>query len=395
MAEISQDLIKRLLREEEGSCLDFKRDQYPLSKASEDEQSKLLKDILAFANAWRRSDAFIVIGVEEVKGGNHRLVGVSNHLDDASLQQFVNSKTQRPIELSYVAAKYEGVQVGFIQIPVQKRPFFLKKLFGRLDPNVVYVRRGSSTAIANPDELAEMGRVDSGLERAEPSLALQFTNPYTRSAVGSSVQLDLEVLTAPAELRAQSTPSSSRFGLGPDVLSVMRGENPKYYEELIQYLEAISNLKPLGLCLTNLSGVAARDVRVEIIGPENVPALLVGESKYPSKPSRSYINPVGLSYLGGVPDGMIAVIRHGTQRRVLAEFGTVLPKATEWSDNVFYIGATQSCQVAFKAHIYAENLSSPLVIPMEVTVTAVTRPMTEADLKRLDEIGESEESEDD
>lgn len=67
MAEISQDLIKRLLREEEGSCLDFKRDQYPLSKASEDEQSKLLKDILAFANAWRRSDAFIVIGVEEVK----------------------------------------------------------------------------------------------------------------------------------------------------------------------------------------------------------------------------------------------------------------------------------------------------------------------------------------
>jgi hypothetical protein len=47
-------LFERLLYEEESPTLDFKREQYRFSKASDDEKSELLKDILGFANAWRR-----------------------------------------------------------------------------------------------------------------------------------------------------------------------------------------------------------------------------------------------------------------------------------------------------------------------------------------------------
>ena len=87
--------LEELLNESESSSLDFKRDQYPFENATDDQKSELLKDILAFANAWRRSDAYILIGVEDIKPGRSRPVGLSKHLDDADLQQFVNAKTNR------------------------------------------------------------------------------------------------------------------------------------------------------------------------------------------------------------------------------------------------------------------------------------------------------------
>lgn len=87
-------LFERLLHEDESTTLDFKRDQYPFSKATEAQKSELLKDILGFANAWRRTDAYILIGVEEVRGGRSRVVGVTEHLDDHSLQQFVHRRTE-------------------------------------------------------------------------------------------------------------------------------------------------------------------------------------------------------------------------------------------------------------------------------------------------------------
>ena len=60
------DLLEQLLNEEEGSYLDFKQEQYRFEGADNREKSEVLKDILAFTNAWRRTDAYILIGVEEV-----------------------------------------------------------------------------------------------------------------------------------------------------------------------------------------------------------------------------------------------------------------------------------------------------------------------------------------
>ncbi len=61
----SSPLIESLLYQSEGTALDFKRDQYPFSDATDDQKSELLKDILAFANSFRQTDAYIVIGVKE------------------------------------------------------------------------------------------------------------------------------------------------------------------------------------------------------------------------------------------------------------------------------------------------------------------------------------------
>ena len=158
--QIDASLVQRLLYEEESYVLDFKQEQYPFAGASDEEKSELLKDVLAFANGCHRTDAFILTGVKEVKGGASTVIGISNDLDDAQLQQFVNSKTQRPVMFSYRAIPVRQVQVEVIHIPVQKRPIFLKKDYARLENKKVYVRRGTSTAVADPDEIAMMGSED-------------------------------------------------------------------------------------------------------------------------------------------------------------------------------------------------------------------------------------------
>ena len=150
-------LLERLLHEAEGTSLDFKSAQYPFERATDEEKSELLKDILAFANSWRRITAYILIGVEEVEGGRSNVVGLAKHLDDAKLHQFVNGKTQRPVEFSYQVIPIEGTTIGVIAIPLQERPTYLNKRYGKLREHEVPMRDGSSTRAATPDEIAKMG----------------------------------------------------------------------------------------------------------------------------------------------------------------------------------------------------------------------------------------------
>jgi hypothetical protein len=151
------------------------RGSLQFTNSSPIEKSELLKDILAFCNAWRRADAFILIGVEEVKGGESSVIGITELLDDAQIQQFVGGKTQRPVSFSYRNLAFRNKQIALIHIPVQERPIYLKNDYGKLKRNVVYVRRGSSTSEATPDEI--VGMRNSYTEVASnilPKLSLRF-----------------------------------------------------------------------------------------------------------------------------------------------------------------------------------------------------------------------------
>jgi hypothetical protein len=166
------DTIEQLLWDDESASLDFKEMQYPLSDATDDQKSEIIKDVLAFANAFRRGEAYIILGAKDVQGGRAIITGVTHHLDDARLQQLVNSKTNRPADFTYHAVAIDGKQVGAIRIPLQKRPIYLLKPFGKLQAQTVYIRHGSSTATATPDEIAGMGANVAGRELLTDSLAL-------------------------------------------------------------------------------------------------------------------------------------------------------------------------------------------------------------------------------
>jgi predicted HTH transcriptional regulator len=127
---MNQAMLEGLLYQNESETLDFKVAQYPFDKASDEQKSELLKDILAFANAWRQSDAHILIGVEEVKGGRSIVRGTATPLLNRNLQQSVHSKTNRPVSFAYSTEKLDGKAIGVITVPLQDRPLFLKKDFG-------------------------------------------------------------------------------------------------------------------------------------------------------------------------------------------------------------------------------------------------------------------------
>jgi len=149
-------LLNALLSEEESSHLDFKRDQYKFTKARPPEKSELLKDILAFANSKRDRTAYILIGVKEVTGGRSEVVGIEEHLKDADLHEFVNSKTQKRVVFSYFPFVYEDKEIGVIEIPIQDRPIFVTKRYGKVKKTDVYIRDGSSTTTASSNEITEM-----------------------------------------------------------------------------------------------------------------------------------------------------------------------------------------------------------------------------------------------
>ncbi len=99
---MTNELFEHLLYEEEGTGIDFKKEQYRFSKATDEERSELVKDVLGFANAWRRTKAYILVGVQEVRGGRSNLIGIpaSEQLDDHSLQQFINNLVNTPVRFN-------------------------------------------------------------------------------------------------------------------------------------------------------------------------------------------------------------------------------------------------------------------------------------------------------
>ena len=142
----------------EGPALDFKQGQYRFNKASKSDKSELLKDILAFANTPRYRTAYILIGVAETNGRQSEIIGVEEHLDDANLHQFVNSKTNRPAEFTYQVFPARDKEIGVISIPIQTGPIYVTRNYGRVVANTVYMRDGSSTRPASPEEIAEVRR---------------------------------------------------------------------------------------------------------------------------------------------------------------------------------------------------------------------------------------------
>jgi hypothetical protein len=212
---MTSELFESLLFEEEGTTIDFKKEQYRFVKASDEEKSELLKDILGFANAWRRSKTYILIGVEEVRGGKSKVLGIdaSDQLDDHALQQFVNSLVNTPVRFQYRAFMYEGKNVGIFVIEEgQQRPIHLKKNYGKLRKDEVYIRYGSSTEPrpATPSEIAQMGK-DRPRGRAE--LLVEFAEVDRDDAIGVGVQLQCEFCSLPEVKDIPKLPAHTKVRL--------------------------------------------------------------------------------------------------------------------------------------------------------------------------------------
>ena len=178
-------LIKELIEKDESDILDFKRDQYHFTKASNEEKSELLKDIIACSNALKPGEkAYIIVGVQEVKGGKNIVRGTDVHFDDANLQQFVNYKTNRKVDFSYQVHLFESKKIDVICISPPKFPIYINKDFGKLREKVIYYRSGSSTRrTTEPDEIARMAIERESLPK---NIRLEY-NPEEAKTISKQV----------------------------------------------------------------------------------------------------------------------------------------------------------------------------------------------------------------
>ncbi len=382
---MNDKLIEELLNEDESSYLDFKRDQYPFDKATDEEKSELIKDIIAFANAWRRSDAYILIGVDDIQGGRSLVVSVNYHLNESNLQQLVKSKTQRPVLFSYQAYEFEGTQIGIITIPVQERPIYLIKDFGRLKKEVVYIRRGSSTDEANPDEIARMGAATAIASREIPELNLQFADIDARTELGNEIVIKntiLEPLLDPESLK-----SPKKFGgwqLPESLYDPNR--NPNYEEDLIQYVAKFHKFKPIGFVIENKSGELAIGVQFKATIMIRNGLQLINNKDGPKRPQYNYTLfavrhtlPELLKPVTYQPDPIIS--KFGDHWELTIGFGKILPRSKVWSTGVIYIVGDNSQKVDIVAALYAENLPNPITLPLSIKIETEKRPMERTDLR--------------
>lgn len=153
--QVTKDLFAHILSNNESHKIDFKRDQYSLG--DDRQKSELIKDIVSIANTKGAESGYIILGVKSELDGSKVKVGITNHFDDAMLQQIVKDKVNPPPTFEYHPYQEEDLSYGIIIIPQSKnRPHIIIKDYGILKKNAIYIRRGSSTDEAGREELEEM-----------------------------------------------------------------------------------------------------------------------------------------------------------------------------------------------------------------------------------------------
>lgn len=381
---INNELIENLLYGEEGVDLDFKFDQYKFVKASDEDKSEMLKDIIAFSNSWRRTDAYILIGVKEIKGGRSEVVGINDKIDDSQIQQFVNSKTQKPINFSYRNFDFDGKCVGIIHIPIQDRPFYLKNDYGRLKKDTVYIKRGSSTDIAKLDEISRMGASTFMTQDRHPVLEIHFADQKNRLLLPDTQSAFSLVLETPPPKDIPDydgdRPRRPTWGSGIDV----EHPNYDYYRKLVKFTSFNRLLTPINYAIKNSSSVVAKDVRVElkINDIENIIKAL-DEYQIPDVPKRGYSTFDPMNFQVQKISHDLTVQRISDYWLIKTGVEKVQPQSIEWIHSHLYIGAIKSVDFAIEASIYSDNLPEPTTKRLLIKIQS---EMREVDLEGIKEL---------
>ncbi len=391
---MDKELFEQLLHEEESNVLDFKKMQYSFAKATDEEKSELLKDILGFANAWRRSEAYILIGVEDVRGERAKVIGIQakDQLADHSLQQFVNNLTNQPIHFNYEAFTYEGKQVGVIRIDEQNRPIYLKRNYGPLKKEQVYVRRGSETNPSKPASIEEIAQMRVGMGQSTAELVVEFADPKENIALGPDISFEAEYCELPPSKEIPSLLSpekQSAFGFElPVIFDPVKQNNVNFFRELAEYEFARRLCRPTRLVINNIGRIAARRVRLEIIVPKNSDIVVLDQTAIPERPKKHcdlYSSSITANMTGAMyhnDPGNVNITDSDEQYRIDIDFGDIQPGRKIWSEQ-FYLGIKVSGNYSLSGHIYADNLQKPKQVLLSVAAKITNSTLTVDELLSL------------
>lgn len=355
-------IVNKWLYSSESECLDFKQCQYDFTSDSERGWSEFLKDVMSMANSWREGDAYIVIGIEDRRDKPNNLIGIDTHIDDASLQQFVNSKVKTPCKFEYLTYTYDQKTIGIVRIPQQKRPVYLDRKFGNLNQGVVYVRRGSSTAVAAPDEVAEMGRYDAGLV-VKPDLKLGLYDSKSGLLVSdSSIDVKRRYILINDEV--------PDYAVNNGFVSLRIG-NKNYYRDMVKYLNFCYSYATIQLGIYNGGDVEACNLCFEI-EVSDLDSDIQLDCRKVSRPSK---DPLCLDFVSMTP-GVYIINKLQDRWSVSASVPCVHAKKTVQLDGLIYIQKINGGVVNIATKVYCNGLVSPVNQEFIVNVNSETIEMS-------------------
>ena len=284
-----EKLIDRLLYEKSSDVLIFRPHEYRFEGALILEKSQILKDIISAANAWRRTDTYILIGVEENPEGKNRVLGIMNHLDENQVIDFVSSKVQKSILFSYHGLTVDRKKIGLIHIPLQERPFFLKEDYANLKKYVIYVLRRDMVQEAGTEEVAKIKESGQKIARPAPSLKVEFAHSGKREPLGDHLRLKTYQIDIP---EPGSLPDYTFPGHNQDwaffYCFPFQKINRDYYRELGEHYRSIGYVGLINFCVSNAGEENLRDVRVEIrVEDPEKDYICMEEFELPTNPEKN------------------------------------------------------------------------------------------------------------
>ncbi|WP_423204855.1 ATP-binding protein [Pseudomonas kribbensis] len=373
-----ETLIQELLYRGEGSTLDYKVKQYPFSGADDSQKSELLKDILAFANAWRSDTAYILIGVKNDTG---ELIDLDMDIDDSRLQEFINAKTNHPLIFSYRSLQYKGVKLGLYTIPVQERPLYVRKQYGRVLPNIVYVRRGSATAIADPSEVAKMGAATvSQVAVHSPKLTIKIV--CADSSVSDEFSLNYTQWALLPGMNYSDYSLADEPGTIHRIMMAMVNNN--FYRELASYLQENRGRVAFSLEVSNVGDHLADDVKIFLSAP--VASLFTFKEPYRLLPKPEKVHTINSTH--GIPHSLNQIgqsysIRR-TREEILVRFdmGKIQVGETRRTPQVFMINPPSTLE-SLTGRVLSDQLRSPMEFSIPAKINTTSELLTMEKLKQL------------
>lgn len=355
---MTHEQLTALRYKSEGTDIDFKSAQYRFIGGSEDNKAEMLKDILAIANAWRDGPGYILLGFKDQRPHPAEVVGISESIDDAQLQQFVNGKVKPKLTFRYEEHLYEGKTVGVISIPKQKRAFYLAHPYGKLKSNVVYVRRGSSTDEAEPPEITAMMLADAG--RGDMRVDLSTLTSNNDDLPDS---FELKFLEFTEEFPDYKSPRQSTGRYGIDVNSSIWRDNSSYWREYAEYVRVAEALIEMKFVLINRSETQLSNAKLEVfVEPlDGQSYQLLAGTDLPEQPSSQW----SIHSMRTLPDVLsrqhpqLVVDDVGAAAICNVRFGSLLPGEEGRSSDTLAILLSGPGKLRLRFRILAGELSVP------------------------------------
>jgi hypothetical protein len=179
---VEQRELKKLIKETEGTLLDFKSTFYNIS----DKKSKtdFVKDLLAFGNSTVTEPAYIICGVKVQRTGEKEIIGIDKDImvDDANWVQILRSYSSHPINFKMekvTLTDYNRI-IAVIEISIdQQRPILCTKDEGeKLRQGTIYFRNGSSNDVAK--DLVTLEKIISNSTRMLPNKIISNDPTYNK-----------------------------------------------------------------------------------------------------------------------------------------------------------------------------------------------------------------------